>query len=83
LTVCFVKFPYRAIPNLQAFNLAGAIRGLSGVEWDEATTSGLDTSGYSIVDGAVLVPDTPGFGLALDEEIFQRAVRDTGFILSS
>jgi L-alanine-DL-glutamate epimerase-like enolase superfamily enzyme len=52
---------------------------LTFVEWDEATTPGFDTSGYSISDGSVLVPDMPGFGLTLDEEIFQRAVRETGF----
>jgi L-alanine-DL-glutamate epimerase-like enolase superfamily enzyme len=56
---------------------------LTFVEWDEATTPGLDTSGYSISEGSVLVPDTPGFGLALDEEIFQCAVRETGFAFSA
>jgi L-alanine-DL-glutamate epimerase-like enolase superfamily enzyme len=69
--------------NYVAAHLAGAVRGLTFVEWDEATTPGLDTSGYSISEGEVLVPNTPGFGLTLDEEIFQRAVRDTGFLLSS
>jgi hypothetical protein len=28
-------------------------------------------------------PDTPGFGLALDEVIFQHAVRETGFAFSA
>jgi len=65
--------------NYVAAHLAGAVRGLTFVEWDEATTPGFDTSGYSISEGSVLVPDTPGFGLTLDEEIFQRAVRETGF----
>lgn len=69
--------------NYVAAHLAGAVRGLTFVEWDEATTPGLDAPGYRISDGLVLVPDTPGFGLALDEEIFQRAVRETGFVLSS
>ncbi|GHO90619.1 hypothetical protein KSF_006670 [Reticulibacter mediterranei] len=69
--------------NYTAAHLAGAVRGLTFVEWDEATTSGLDTSGYSISEGSVLVPDTPGFGLALDEEIFQRTVRETGFAFSA
>ena len=49
------------------------------VEWDEATTPGLDASGYSICDGSVSVPDTPGFGLTLDETVFQRAVEANGF----
>jgi L-alanine-DL-glutamate epimerase-like enolase superfamily enzyme len=69
--------------NYVAAHLAGAVRGLTFVEWDEATTPGLDTSGYSISEGSVLVPDTPGFGLGLDEEIFQRAVRETGFAFSA
>lgn len=68
--------------NYVAAHLAGAIRGLTFVEWDEATTPGLDTSGYSISEGAVLVPQTPGFGLTLDEEIFLRSVRETGFVFS-
>lgn len=68
--------------NYVAAHLAGAVRGLTFVEWDETTTPGLDPSGYSIADGSILIPDTPGFGLTLDEEIFQRTVRATGFALS-
>jgi len=68
--------------NYAACHLAGAIRHFTYVEWDEATTPGLDASGYSIRDGSVCVPDTPGFGLGLDEAIFQRAVETTGFSLA-
>ena len=65
--------------NYAACHLAGAIKGFTFVEWDEATTSGLDASAYRIQEGQVIVPDTPGFGLSLEEEIFQEAVKRGGF----
>lgn len=64
--------------NYAACHLAGAIRGFSYVEWDEATTEGLDTSAYAIHEGTVAVPSTPGFGLTLDEATFQHAVARGG-----
>ena len=68
--------------NYAACHLAGAIRGFVSVEWDEATTPGLDASGYAVAEGWVSVPEQPGFGLTLDEAVFQRAVAEAGFILS-
>jgi L-alanine-DL-glutamate epimerase-like enolase superfamily enzyme len=65
--------------NYAACHLAGAIRHFSYVEWDEATTVGIDGSGYAIRDGWVLVPNTPGFGLVLDETVFERAIATDGF----
>lgn len=65
--------------NYAACHLAGAIQRFSYVEWDEATTAGIDTSGYMIQNGQVLVPNTPGFGLTLDEAMFERAVASDGF----
>jgi L-alanine-DL-glutamate epimerase-like enolase superfamily enzyme len=65
--------------NYAAAHLAGAIKGFTFVEWDEATTPGLDTSAYAIQAGQVLVPNSPGFGLTLDEAIFQEAVQRRGF----
>jgi L-alanine-DL-glutamate epimerase-like enolase superfamily enzyme len=65
--------------NYAACHLASAIRHFAFVEWDEATTPGIDTAGYKIRDGQVIVPATPGFGLHLDEEIFQRAVAADGW----
>lgn len=70
------------IGNYIAAHLAGAIRGLTYVEWDDAATLGLDASGYTVRDGWVEVPDTPGFGLHLDESTFRHAVETTGFALS-
>jgi L-rhamnonate dehydratase len=68
--------------NYAACHLASAIRGFTYVEWDEATTPGLDASGYALHDGWVSVPDSPGFGLALDDQLFRRAVDAGGFALS-
>lgn len=64
--------------NYAAGHLAGAIRGFTYVEWDEATTEGLDTSGYAVHEGCVVIPSAPGFGLALDEPVFQRAIAEGG-----
>jgi len=49
------------------------------VEWDQATVPGLDASAYAVKDGWVTVPDLPGSGLGLDEEIYAKAVRDSGW----
>jgi L-alanine-DL-glutamate epimerase-like enolase superfamily enzyme len=65
--------------NYVAGHLAGAIERFTYVEWDEATTDGLDASAYAIQDGWVALPRAPGFGLALDEAAFQRAVARDGF----
>lgn len=67
--------------NYAACHLAGAIRGFAYVEWDEATTPGIDASAYSLRDGWVDVPNLPGFGLELQEAVFQTAVEATGYSL--
>ena len=64
--------------NYAACHLASAIERFTFVEWDEATTAGLDASGYTIDEGRVQVPATPGFGLVLDEARFQHAVSHGG-----
>jgi L-alanine-DL-glutamate epimerase-like enolase superfamily enzyme len=69
--------------NYAACHLAGAIRGFTYVEWDEATTEGLDASGYAVIEGSVAVPNAPGFGLGLDEGAFLHAVRTNGFALTA
>lgn len=65
--------------NYAAGHLAGAIHGFSFVEWDEAMVPGLDTSRYQVVDGRVMIPDVPGFGIDLDMERFEHVVAQTGF----
>jgi L-alanine-DL-glutamate epimerase-like enolase superfamily enzyme len=68
--------------NYGSAHLAPAIRNFLFVEWDEATTPGLEAPGYAVVDGYVQVPASPGFGLELEEDAYGRAVRDAGFTLS-
>jgi len=67
------------VGNFVACHLAAGIRGFLYAEWDQATTPGLDTSGYELREGWVRVPDRPGFGLELDEGVFRRAVARGGF----
>ncbi|MEZ4830710.1 MAG: enolase C-terminal domain-like protein [Caldilineaceae bacterium] len=69
----------RGIGNYAAGHLAAAIGGFTFVEWDEATVAEIDASGYVIDEGFVRVPDAPGFGLNLDEEMFGRSVSDNGY----
>ncbi len=65
--------------NYVSCHLSAAIKGFEFVEWDQADTPGLDDSGYSISDGLVSVPSSPGFGLNLDEKIYARALQENGF----
>ena len=67
--------------NYVSCHLSAAIQGFEFTEWDEADTPGLDDSGYSISDGLVSVPNSPGFGLNLDEEIYARSVKESGFVV--
>lgn len=68
--------------NYAAPHLAGAIHGFTYAEWDEVTTPGLDAAGYRVEEGMVHVPATPGFGLGLDEGIFQAAVKANGYVVT-
>jgi L-alanine-DL-glutamate epimerase-like enolase superfamily enzyme len=68
--------------NYAACHLAARIAHFEGVEWDEAAVPGLDASAYRIVEGMVHVPDRPGFGLALDEEVYGWAVREHGYVVA-
>lgn len=69
--------------NYAAGHLAGGIERLTYVEWDDAHTPGLDTTGYTIDNGWVTIPNSPGFGLHLDDALFQEAVESTGFVLEA
>ena len=61
-------------------HLAARISGFTFAEVDPADVVGLDGSAYAIHDGQIHVPALPGFGLALDEATFQRAITEAGFI---
>lgn len=69
----------RHIGNYVSGHLAAAVEGFLFIEWDECDTPGLDGSMYQVDDGYVRMPDLPGFGLNLDEKLFQEAVATNGF----
>ncbi len=67
--------------NYVSGHLAGAIERYTFAEWDEASATGLEAPGYSVQEGFVHVPPTPGFGLVLDDATFRRAIDVDGFVL--
>ena len=69
--------------NYACGHLAGAIKGFQMVEWDHAEVPGLDVSAYRISEGLVHLPNAPGFGLALDDALYARAVAEQGFVVAS
>jgi len=68
--------------NFASGHLSTAIKNFTFVEWDEATTPGLDTTGYAVEEGEVQIPDSAGFGLKLDNVVFEQAVARNGFRVS-
>lgn len=72
----------RHLGNFVSGHLAPAIAGFTFVEYDETTTPGIDSSAYRVEDGQVVIPDVPGFGLKLEEELFQAAVKNGGYALA-
>ncbi|MCY3906325.1 MAG: hypothetical protein OXF63_03650 [Anaerolineaceae bacterium] len=72
----------RHLGNYVSGHLAAAIDGYAFAEWDEVRTPGLDASAYRVEEGEVVIPDSPGFGLALDEEAFRAAVAQGGYELT-
>ncbi len=71
------------IGNYVTCQLSALVNGLEYVEWDAATFSEIDASGYELADGWVTVPSTPGFGLELDTGAFEAAVAEAGFRLTA
>lgn len=69
------------VSNYVASHVAAMLDGLELVEWDQADFAEIDASGFVITDGAVTVPTTPGFGLELDHEAFEAAVKASGISL--
>ncbi|MEM7034736.1 MAG: enolase C-terminal domain-like protein [Chloroflexota bacterium] len=72
----------RHLGNYISGHLAAAVEGFTFVEWDEATTPGIDASAYAVEEGYVLLPHKPGFGLSLDDTVFNDAVSTNGFRLT-
>ena len=73
----------RHLGNFVSGHLAPAVENFAFVEWDELATPGLDTSAYAVNDGSVSLPRSPGFGLNLDESLFQQAVNENGYVAKS
>ena len=73
----------RHLGNFVSGHLAPVIENFAFVEWDELSTPGLDSSAYTVEEGLVTLPDAPGFGLNLDETLFQQAVQENGFVVKS
>jgi L-alanine-DL-glutamate epimerase-like enolase superfamily enzyme len=69
------------IGNYVNGHLAAAVKGFEFVEWDHADVNGLDGSAYRIEDGFVTIPDSPGFGLQLDDEVFGLVRRESGWVV--
>lgn len=67
--------------NYAGAHLASAMPQVLTVEWDEASCPAIDAPGFHISDGNIAVPDTPGWGLELDEAAYAKAVTDGGFSL--
>ncbi len=67
--------------NFVSGHLASGVKGFTFAEWDECTTPGIDTSAYAVNHGMVALPDEPGFGLRLDEEIYRVSLAAGGFTL--
>ena len=73
----------RHLGNFVSGHLAPAVENFAFVEWDELATPGLDTTAYAVNDGSVSLPRAPGFGLNLDESLFQQAVNENGYVAKS
>lgn len=69
--------------NYAAAHLSAAVRGFEAIEWDECDVEGLSAPGYSISDGLLSVPVSPGFGIELDMDIFCKAVSDNGYVVET
>jgi L-alanine-DL-glutamate epimerase-like enolase superfamily enzyme len=67
--------------NYASGHLAAAIAGYQFVEWDPVAVEGLDDSAYAVRDGIVRLPETPGFGLQLDDGYFARKREETGWLV--
>ena len=68
--------------NYVTGHLAPALPRFEFVEWDEVATPGIDASSYVVREGFVTIPNIPGFGLVLDEALFQQSIQQNGFVVT-
>lgn len=69
--------------NFASAQVYPAIEGFMFVEWDQAEIPGIDTSGYSVNEGSIVLPSTPGFGLHIDEANYESKLREHGWIVKA
>jgi L-alanine-DL-glutamate epimerase-like enolase superfamily enzyme len=73
--------PHNFGSHLSGFYIPQFARGTAHFttgETDIMTMPGVAADGYALVDGMRTVPDTPGFGLELDDAAFETARRERG-----
>ena len=71
--------------HVDAFHQAHFARGVtnfSHIECDTMIMPGIIADGFAIRNGHMHLSDSPGFGLELDDAIFQPAVLGGGFVVS-
>lgn len=69
--------------NYASSQIAPSIEKFLSIEWDEVKLPGMDASAYKLKEGKVHVPNSPGFGLFLDESYFLKEVQKTGWSIKS
>ncbi|MDF2963225.1 MAG: enolase superfamily enzyme related to L-alanine-DL-glutamate epimerase [Paenibacillus sp.] len=67
--------------NYYTGHLTAAIKGFQFVECDPVHVEGLDATVYLIEDGFVQLPQTPGFGLHLDDRYFTGQRAESGWMV--
>jgi L-alanine-DL-glutamate epimerase-like enolase superfamily enzyme len=72
----------RAYGNYALSHLKAAVEQFQFVGWDAGVMPGIDDTGYQIVNGHVLIPNKPGFGLDLDHVYYSRLVKETGWSIN-
>ncbi len=65
--------------NFALMHLAPNINGFLFVEWDGMDIQGIDDSAYVIKEGEVSVPNSPGFGLNLDDDYYTNLLNNNGW----
>ena len=73
--------PHNWGSHLSGFYIAQFARGtphFAAGETDIMSMPSVMADGYDLVDGMMRVPDTPGFGLELDDDAFETARRSEG-----
>lgn len=79
-----IAAPHNWGSHLSGFYIPQFAMGCADVacaEVDSATMPAAATPGYDFADGALSVPDTPGFGINLDDALFASAREDGGWIV--